>query len=52
MVITLLSLVYNLSYRIQSLPSFLNRDSANIFLNKLKKVRAEQLLGVAEINEL
>ena len=44
MVITLLSLLCNLSYRMQFLPSFLNGGGANNFLNKIKKVGAEQLL--------
>ena len=38
MVITLLSLLWNLSYRMQSLPSFLIGDGVNNFLNKMKKV--------------
>ena len=37
MVITLLSLLCNLSYRMHSLPSFLNGGGANKFLNKTKR---------------
>ena len=44
MVITLLSLLLNLSDRLQFLPSFLNGGGANNFSNKTKKTGAEQLL--------
>ena len=47
MVIILLSLLSNLSYRMHSLyPLFqINKNETEFFLNKIKKVEAEQSLG-------